>query len=228
MDKEIRTITDNTIEVRSIGNKQIVEGYGIVFNSESADLGGFREIILPNAVDGVIEHSDILALVNHDISRGVLARSIKGKGSLKLSVDNTGVKYSFEVPNFNLGYELVEGIKRGDIKGSSFAFSVTRDGEQLKRLNDGSYLRTIVKFDELYDMSPCYREAYQDTTVALRSLDEFKNTTKDLTNETETKLIIGEESIVEPIVEVPIVKRTISEREQDLKRKNYMLKYKIK
>ena len=167
--KEIRTIDvyDNE-ELRAIGNSRQIEGYGIVFNKESRDLGGFKEIILPSAIEGVIEKSDILALMNHDISRGILARSSKGIGTLKLGVDSKGVRYAFKSPNTALGNELIEGILRKDIRGSSFAFSVSPDGEKWERRNDGSVIRTISKFKELFDMSPCYREAYQDTNVALR------------------------------------------------------------
>ena len=146
-----------------------VEGYASVFNSRSKDLGGFTEIIDPAAFNGVIERSDVLALLNHDQDRGVLARSRKGVGSLTLTVDERGLHYSFDAPNTALGNELVEGLKRGDISTSSFAFTVA--GEKWTKEEDGSYLRTITQIDKLYDVSPVYNEAYEDTSVALRSLE---------------------------------------------------------
>ena len=146
-----------------------VEGYASVFNSRSKDLGGFTEIIDPAAFNGVIERSDVLALLNHDQDRGVLARSRKGVGSLTLTVDERGLHYSFDAPNTALGNELVEGLKRGDISTSSFAFTVA--GEKWTKEEDGRYLRTITQIDKLYDVSPVYNEAYEDTSVALRSLE---------------------------------------------------------
>ena len=172
MNKEIRTL-DIVSELRTVGDSRNVEGYGIVFNKESRDLGGFTEIILPEAIEGVIEKSDVLALMNHNDDRGILARSVNGKGSLSMTVDAKGVKYGFESPHTALGDELVEGIKRKDITGSSFAFTTLPDGESWDRDKEGKVVRTIKKFDKIYDMSPCYREAYQDTTVALRSLGEY-------------------------------------------------------
>jgi hypothetical protein len=112
---EIRIIPDEDSEVRAIADSRTVEGRGIVFYKESKDLGGCKEIILPGALNGVLERSDILALLNHSIERGILARSDRGKGSLKLQADDRGLKYSFEAPNFDLGNELVENLKRGDI-----------------------------------------------------------------------------------------------------------------
>jgi len=172
---EIRIIPDDDSEVRTIGKSRFIEGYGIVFNKESHDLGGFKEIILPEAAEGVIERSDILALLNHDVNKGVLARSDKGKGTLELNIDKKGVRYIFEAPKFDLGDELLEGVRRGDIKGSSFGFSIVKyEDAPFEKREDGTYLRTIKRFDQIFDMSPCYREAYEDTSVALRSLDKIE------------------------------------------------------
>lgn len=159
------------IEFRS-EDSRLVEGYASVFNSRSKDLGGFTEIIDPSAFEGVIEKSDVLALLNHDQDRGVLARSRKGVGSLTLNIDERGLYYSFEAPHTALGNELIEGLKRGDISTSSFAFTVS--GEKWTKEEDGSYLRTITQIDKLFDVSPVYNEAYEDTTVALRSLDAVR------------------------------------------------------
>lgn len=41
--------------------------------------------------------------------------------------------------------------------------------------DNGSYVRTILKFERLYDVSPVYYPAYEDTTVALRSLIDRKD-----------------------------------------------------
>lgn len=168
--KEVR----NTIqELRAIApESREVEGYAIVFNSESNDLGGFREVIEPRALEGVIEKSDILCLLNHNEDKGVLARSNKGIGSLVLEVDEKGLKYAFEAPNTALGDELLEGLRRGDITASSFAFTVGNDA--WTKREDGTYLRTITNIRELFDVSPVYRPAYDATSVDTRGLDEAK------------------------------------------------------
>ena len=168
-------------------DSRTVEGYAIVFNSESKNLGGFTEIIEPKALDGILEKSDILCLLNHNEDKGVLARSKYGSGSLELSIDNIGLKYRFEAPNTMLGEELLEGLKRGDISTSSFAFTIDKD--TWTKREDGSYLRTINQFKELFDVSPVYKEAYPDTTVALRKMRELENEKlKDYFNELRNKL----------------------------------------
>lgn len=179
MDREVRSVADEQAEVRAVGNSRLIEGYGIVFNQESKDLGGFKEVILPEAVDGVLERSDILCLMNHNIDRGVLARCTNGTGSMTLTKDSKGVRYSFVAPNTALGDELIEGVRRGDIKTSSFSFIVDPRNTTFERRSDGTRLRTIRKFEWLYDMSPVYREAYSTTTVTLRSLEEFDKSEQD-------------------------------------------------
>lgn len=161
MEKEIRSI-----EIRNAEDSRMVDGYALVFDTLSEDLGGFREKILPDAVDGVIERSDILALLNHSRDRGILARSKNGKGSLTLYVDEVGLRYSFEAPHTALGDELLEYLKRGDITQSSFAFVIEEDSWE--KQPDGEYIRTIKKFKELYDVSPVFQPAYSATSVCKR------------------------------------------------------------
>ena len=152
----------------------MVEGYAIVFNTESRDLGGFTETIEPSALEGVLEMSDILCLLNHNEDKGVLARSNKGVGSLELEIDDKGLKYRFEAPHTTLGDELLEGLKRGDISASSFAFVVGED--KWTKRGDGTYLRSIGKIKEMFDVSPVYRAAYESTSVKAdtRGMDEAK------------------------------------------------------
>lgn len=162
-----------------------VSGYAAVFGSSSLPLmdwdhGEFEEVIDRNAFDGVIEQSDVFAVLNHDNSRGVLGRSVNGTGSLSLSVDDHGLRYEFDAPRTALGDELLEGLRRGDIAASSFAFSV--QDERWEEQEDKTYKRTILKIGRLYDVSPVYNPAYPDTSVAQRSLDEtLHNTTNNNT-----------------------------------------------
>ena len=160
------------IEYRLKPDSRSVSGYACVFNVESKDLGGFTEIIDSAAFDGVLETSDVLCFLNHNEDRGLLARSSNLQGSLMLTVNKIGLQYSFDAPNTSLGDELLEGLRRGDIRSSSFGFKV--DKETWTRKPDGGYLRTILKFKEICDVSPVYKPAYDKTDIALRSLSEFK------------------------------------------------------
>ncbi len=167
--KEIRS---NNI-ISAVEESRRVEGTGVVFNSESVDLGGFTEIISPSAIsEETIRNSDILFLLDHNRERGVLARSNNGAGSLSISVEFDGVHYAFDAPHTALGDEILEGLRRGDISKCSFAFTVSED--KWTKREDGSILRTIEKIDQLYDISIVYNPAYEDTMVVnKRGLDDL-------------------------------------------------------
>lgn len=158
--KEIRN-NENKVSIKP--DSRLVSGYALVFNSESNDLGGFTEIIDNRALDGVIEKSDVFCVLNHNTDKGILARSKNGVGSLVLTIDEKGLRYEFEAPNTALGDELLEGLNRGDITASSFAFTVDKDNWSKKE--DGTYIRTIESIKELFDVSPVYQPAYNSTSV---------------------------------------------------------------
>ncbi len=165
--KEIRNIA---AEVTVDEESRKVEGYALLFNVPSDGLD-FEEVIEPRALDGVIEKSNVFALLNHDERRGILARSKKGEGTLSLTVDGKGLRYRFDAPRTALGDELLEYLKRGEVTESSFAFTVAEDVWEKK---GETWKRTIKKIDELYDVSPVYDAAYSKTTVYMRGKEQLE------------------------------------------------------
>lgn len=164
MDKEIRSIET---EIRLEPESRKIVGRAIVFNSIT-DIGWFKEKIVPEAVDEILLAQDVRALFNHD-SNLILART--KSNTLKLEKTEDGLDYSFDAPNTTAGNDLLESLKRGDVSGSSFGFSVQKDSWEI--LPDGTELRTILKLSNLYDVSPVTFPAYADTTVAKRSKEDF-------------------------------------------------------
>nr|DAP96551.1 MAG TPA: prohead serine protease [Caudoviricetes sp.] len=186
---------DNNIEVRATNSTPVVsqdsrtvEGYAVVFNSQSEDLG-FYETINPAAItEDVLMRSDVFCLFNHDQDK-VLARSKYGTGSLQLQLDEQGLKYTFTAPNTDLGDELLEYLRRGDIDSSSFAFTVSTDegSEVWTTGTDGRQYREILKIDELYDVSPVWNPAYSSTSVSQRTLDKL-NQLREMQDEKEKEV----------------------------------------
>ena len=166
--KEIRTFNVQDLELRQEGDDNVVVGYGSVFNTLSNELGGFREIISEGAFDGRL-NDDVRFLINHD---GLpLARTTNG--TLRLSTDERGLKYEAKVANTSLGRDLIELMRNGTINQSSFAFVVEDDSWEMR---DGINVRTINKVSRLYDVSAVTYPAYEEASVALRSMEEWKKT----------------------------------------------------
>ena len=173
MDKERRI--SESIEVRELDDgTEVIEGLAIVFNSESNDLGGFIETIKPGAVRGA-DRSDVVALFNHDTNI-VLGRTDK---TLKLTVTKEGLRYRITPPKTQAAQDLLTSIKRGDVRGSSFGFTIARGGDVWEEpKEDGEpWVRTITQFDKIFDVSPVVYPAYSetDTSVAKRELGVLKD-----------------------------------------------------
>tara|TARA_R110000803_G_scaffold209612_1_gene279585 strand:+ start:3474 stop:4049 length:576 start_codon:yes stop_codon:yes gene_type:complete len=170
-DKEVRQY--NAPEIRTEqdddGNT-IVTGYAAVFGQQSEDLGGFTEIIHRDAFNDVLEN-DVVYLFNHD-NNIVFGRSTSG--TLKLSVDDHGLKTSVTMPNTSAANDAIELMKRGDINKMSFGFYIEAD-KWIE--SDSGLVREVLQVKKLVDVSLVTRPAYPQTSAALRSLDAYNSNT---------------------------------------------------
>lgn len=176
--KEVRFINAE-LRASAEPDSREIQGRAIVFDSTSELLGSqtgrqFHEIIKPEAIsDDLIKRSDIVFLYNHSDSQGVLARSNKGVGSLKINRDAKGVNFTFKAKRTALGEEVLQAVREKDLEKCSFAFYVEQNGKNdtWSKADDGYYLRTINNINALYDMSVVPSPAYSETQLSTRGLD---------------------------------------------------------
>ncbi len=151
-------------------------GYGIVFHSKSKDLGGFREVIMPEAVDRTLrEGIDVRAYFNHD-PHMVLGRV--SSGTLRLQKDRTGLRVEITPPDTTYAKDLLKSIRRGDVSGMSFRFRTVEDRWHVE---DEEPIREVVDM-RIGEVGPVSEPAYEATTAdvrsmaaeALRSLEAFR------------------------------------------------------
>jgi len=167
------------VESRSEGDaeREYIVGYAAKFGVNSLDLGDFIERIDPGAFGIVSERRgrkkplETRALWNHDANYP-LARY---PGTLKMSVDDIGLRYEFPVPDTTYGRDIASNIRAGIVKGSSFSFTVPSGGDSWA-VEDGRSIRTITRIDSLLDVGPVTFPAYPDADVkvAQRSYDAFR------------------------------------------------------
>jgi HK97 family phage prohead protease len=168
--KETRVATES-FEVRSEDGRNTLVGYGAVFGKRSQDLGGFREVIDPKAFNRTVNNdNDVLVTMNHDVNF-LLGRT--GAGTARVSVDEIGVRYEVDLPDTTTGADVRALAERGDLFGSSFTFSIPKDGDTWERDEDGTRLRTLTEV-RLYELGPVVSPAYLDTSVAVRSLEDVE------------------------------------------------------
>lgn len=189
MEKEIRNL--GSINIRNVEGEKSrhVEGYALTFDNQSEFIGFYEKISRSAVTQEMVDSCDVFACFNHDMNR-VFARSNKGEGSLKLTVDEVGLKYEFDAPHTALGDELLEYLSRGDVSKSSFAFYVDpedKDAETWK-IKDGVYFRTINKIAAIADVSPVFQPAYESTSVSKRAKDKVEELEKEKINKINNKL----------------------------------------
>lgn len=89
-------------------------GYALVFGSESGDRGGY--VVRMNR-DGLrLPDYDVTSLYNHNDGQ-ILGR--ERNGSLQISTDEKGIRFSLTLADTQFNRDLVTQIKRGDIGGCS-------------------------------------------------------------------------------------------------------------
>ena len=125
---------------------------------------GGVERILPGAFTRAVKEDDVRGLFNHD-SNLVLGRN--SAGTMLLADAAEGLAYDITVPDTQIGRDLAESIRRGDVTGSSFSFIVT---DETWSKEDGVEIREI-KGVQLFDTGPVTFPAYEATTAGVRSAD---------------------------------------------------------
>lgn len=167
----LREVVDEANNVES----RVIEGYSVVFGVESVIIAEdgrlFREIIEHGAVtEEQLAGWDIKMTMYHNREK-LLARSNKGEGTLRLSVDEVGVKYEFEAPNTADGDAALELVKRGDLGGSSFTYwSDEQNSVRYQRNRDGMLYRYVSRVDWCGEMTIAADPAFTQTTVNAREV----------------------------------------------------------
>jgi HK97 family phage prohead protease len=157
-------------EVRATGRR--LEGYAATFGAE-AKIAGFTETIQPGAFRASLASgSDILALADHDAGK-VLGRT--RSGTLALAEDAKGLRFSIDMPNTQLGNDMLEMAKRGDLGGMSFGFTATDEAwpsrdKRILRAVDLKEISVVQSWPAYQGTSVQARAAFQHASFRLRYL----------------------------------------------------------
>lgn len=173
-----------SFEVRadSTAEGNIITGRPIVYNSRT-DLGVFDEIIESGALAST-DLTDVRFLVNHDISKIPLARSRRNNGNstMQLTVDNDGmgIQVLLDTENNADARSLYSAVKRGDISGMSFMFSI--NDEAWENLETEHPTRRIKSIGSVVEVSAVTFPAYDATEINARGQAALDNARAALEN----------------------------------------------
>jgi HK97 family phage prohead protease len=149
-----------------------ISGHAAVFNQEYVlwDSPGYRyvEVVKPGAFSRALdEQHDVRCLFNHDPNQ-LLGRT--AAGTMKLKEDDKGLFFDATLPDTQLGRDLPVLVKRGDVTGASFAFTVTKQTNREEKNGDQIVCTREIEDVDLFDASPVTYPAYTGTDVNARTL----------------------------------------------------------
>lgn len=173
MDKtEQRELLTQTIEIREDDNgNRTLTGYAVKWEQKSVVMGyyrKFREQFRQGAFTESLQKDDQRFLWSHDTSK-VLGRT--KNSTLRLIEDSIGLRFELDLPKTTLGNDTYETIKRGDVDGVSFGFTMI--SEEIEEPDDDLMLRTVTKA-KLFEVSAVAFPAYPDSEVSARGYDPYK------------------------------------------------------
>ena len=161
-------------------------GYALKFGTRSVNLTPWSswrevyEILEPGCISmEMLNRQDVVFTAFHNPEK-VLGRCTNGKGTLRMSIDSVGLRIECEMPNTELGNEMLELVKRGDLFGMSFAYVTDEDDSEnavsyaREADKDGKqvWLRNVKRIDKMFDVTVAGHPAYEETEISQRELFE--------------------------------------------------------
>lgn len=143
-----------------------VAGLAVAFDTET-DLGGFHEVIRPEALGRLSAARDVKLLLAHDGGRPLASRKAD---TLKLKVDPRGLRFGAVLADSPLGKETHAMVARGDLSACSIGFRVRGDTWEKR---SGQPVRVITDLD-LFEVSLVAVPAQEETYVEARAMDRAR------------------------------------------------------
>ena len=229
MTVEYRQWMPEDSEFRAEGDGMSFSGRAIVYNSRSLPLP-FTETILPGAATRSLRsRNEVKAFINHNSD---LTIGSTRAGTLRLSEDERGVMAEIDLPETSYAKDLSVVVKRGDVAGMSFGFSVVKD-----KWNDDYSERTITEL-RIHEVSVVSMPAYPATSAMVRALPRLAyrtgldvdalsdaitalETGADLSEDQATVLL---EAVDRSRIDAPTAPESVPDLSEVLAMKSYLMK----
>lgn len=191
-------------EIRAENDEQhgdFISGRAIVYDTPT-DIGGyFREIIDRGALDKT-DLKDVRLLVNHNISMIPLARARNNNANsqMQLSVDDQGmaIRANLDTENNDDSRKLYSAIRRGDISGMSFMFTV--NGDKWEDLDSDYPTRHITSIGKVFEVSAVTFPAYESTSLQARDAEALESAKAALESAKRDELDAARQALLERII----------------------------
>ena len=153
--------------------RMLVSGYASVFD-HAYTLYQDSEMVIQERVDEKAfdnaDMSDVILQYNHE--GRVFARV--SNDTLKVSVDERGLKIDADLGGTDIGQQLYQEIKGGYTTQMSYGYTVTDSEWTEQKMDDGRTLelRTVTAIGKVYDVSAVSIPANDATSISVRNLSD--------------------------------------------------------
>jgi HK97 family phage prohead protease len=166
------------LQVRAEGDTiKALSGYGAVFyragepGSEYWLWSDLVERLMPGCFDRALKEDDVRSFFNHEPDSVLARRAFSANDTLKLSVDEIGLRYEIAYDATDNDHVKVFGkVRSGKVTGSSFMFVPTAETYRTETDPETKQRIDIVEVNEvrLYEVGPVVFPAYDATTSEVR------------------------------------------------------------
>ena len=135
----------------------------IPYFSKSEDMGGYVERLQPGIFKKSLSSGrDVYFLWSHDHSKPLGSTK---SGTLRLNDTPSGLEFELTPGNTTIGQDALESVRRGDVKGVSFGFTIkSSTWDRTGRVS----IRDILEAD-LFELSAVVFPAYGGTKIWARN-----------------------------------------------------------
>ena len=171
-----REIRKMRFEVRAeenlVNHKASLVGLPIVYG-QVIQYGWRREVIDQGAVDENTDLTDVPYLIGHNTGMVPLARSRNNNENstmqLKRVENGLEIRVDLDIENNQDAKTLYSAVKRGDITGMSFMFTV--DKSMWEDEDSDNPIRRIMHIDKVFEVSAVAFPAYDETKLQAAGKD---------------------------------------------------------
>lgn len=171
--KEIRAFEFEVRAEQDDEKGDYLTGQAIVYN-EKTNLGWYDEIIADGALADT-DLKDVRFLVNHNTDMIPLARSRNNNTNSTMQLEvvpgaGLSIRVNLDTENNAEAKSLYSAVKRGDISGMSFMFTVDKD--KWDDVDTEHPTRTITGISKVFEVSAVTFPAYEATSIQARGLSD--------------------------------------------------------
>jgi len=164
-DRECRAFAFDVRAEQNEDHGTYITGTPIVFG-QTTDMGWYEESIDRDALKDT-DLKDVRFLVGHNTSMIPLARSRNNNenSTMQMSVTDEGmdIRVDLDTENNAEARALYSAVKRGDMSGMSFMFTVDKDS--WTDIDTEYPKRTIISIRKVYEVSAVAFPAYEGTSI---------------------------------------------------------------